>query len=451
MQLVIILLIAVSLLTFLSGVAVLSGAKKGERFQAALFFFITVFALGWAVGIGMFFGLPEDADENLTRMAVYLIYLPSLVMSWGLAAYPIYRYKIGKAVMIFYGLFCIFLISSILSDTNVLYGSITLSEARGNVVHLHQNWFNILYAAYFITTCLVYMIGLWYNARKARNARIKKANLMVLAGFTVTGVIALVFDVILPFMGTYGYIWAGPLAMSFAWIFHYYAILRYRLLDITGRWLKGLSYVIIMTLAAIVYLTIFFIIFIALFNVQNPSLQVIVLNAIMIAIVLLLMPVLNEVSSFIQSLASTQEVDIAYIAKKLQMLSRENLDFYELSDFLADHLHFKYVGLKIGDKLYGSKQARSVAQDAVKQITKKAKSKSIWVDMDDEMRNALKKQGVEGVIELRNPSEETVGYMVFGKPVGNVSFANRDLEQVEVAAMLVAVMIDRAERNPRLR
>ena len=44
MQLSIILLIAVSILTILSGISVLAGAKKGERKDAYIFFFATFFA-----------------------------------------------------------------------------------------------------------------------------------------------------------------------------------------------------------------------------------------------------------------------------------------------------------------------------------------------------------------------------------------------------------------------
>ena len=43
-QLIIILLIAVSILTLLSGIAIFSGARKGEKFQAFLFYFSMTFS-----------------------------------------------------------------------------------------------------------------------------------------------------------------------------------------------------------------------------------------------------------------------------------------------------------------------------------------------------------------------------------------------------------------------
>lgn len=448
MQLIIILLIAVSLLTLLSGIAVLSGARKGERAQAFLFFFITFFAIGWAVSIGIFLSLPESTSSDVAALTTYGIYLPALFMSWGLAIYPIYKYKIGKAVMAVYGIFCILLLVFPLMDPSILYSSITLSEIDGNIVHLQHNIYNYCYMAYFITTCSIYMIGLWYNARHAKSPQIKKANLMVLIGFTITGVVALIFDVILSFMGKYDTIWAGPLAMCAAWVFHYYAILKYRLLDLSGTWLKNLSHVIIMSLAAIIYLTIFFIIFIALFKIPSPSISVIILNIIMIVVVLLLFPVLNEVSSYVRSLASVTEVDMVYIVKKLEVISREYINYHELADFLAEHLHFQYTGLLIGGKLYGSKNVKLSSADIEKISTLKNTGKGIWLPLNTELKDNLKKGGIEAVAELKDTDGEVVGKILLGRPLGNINFQNRNLSAVETALVLTSAAIS-SERGPK--
>lgn len=446
MQLIIILLIAVSILTLLSGIAIFSGARKGEKFQAFLFFFISFFALGWSTSIGGFLSLPENTSTDIVKLFAYGIYLPALFMSWGLAVYPIYKYKIGKVVMVFYALFCITLLVLPLLDPSILYSSITLSEAEGNVVHLQHNIYNYCYMFYFISTCLIYMIGFWYNARHARTPQIKKANLMVLIGFTITGIIALIFDVILSFMGKYDTIWAGPLAMSFAWVFHYYAILKYRLLDLSGSWLKNLSLVIIMSLAAIVYLTIFFIIFIALFKIPSPSSSVIILNVIMIAIVLLLFPVLNEISSYVRSLASVTDVDMVYIVKKLEQMSKEYINYHELSAFLAEHLHFSYIGVIVNDKLYGSKIIKIDSSDIAKINSLKA-NKNLWLTLPMELRDSLKKSGIEAAAILRDANGDEVGKILIGRPLGNINFTSRNLSSIETVLVLAAATIS-SERGP---
>ncbi len=447
MQLIFILLIAVSILTLLSGIAVLSGARKGERFQAFLFFFITIFAVCWALSIGIFLSLPEGVSGETAKFSAFSIYLPALFMSWGLAVYPIYKYKVGKIVMLFYALFCAVLFILPLADQTFLYSNITINETTGNVVHLQHNLYNYAYMAYFITTCLVYMIGLLYNARHTKSEQIKKANIMVLVGFTITGIIALIFDVILSFLGKYDTIWAGPLAMCFAWVFHYYAILRYRLLDLSGHWLKNLSHVIIMSLAAIIYLTIFFIVFIALFKIPSPSLSVIILNIIMIVIVLLLFPTLNEVSSYIRSISSVHDIDMVYLVKKLELISKEYINYHELAGFLADHMHFQYIGLLIDNKLYSSHASRLTSNELNKLGTLKAKDHDIWISPSEEMRTILKKHGIESVAELRDPRGKSVGKILIGRPIGNISFASRNIHSIETALVLVAHIIE-TDKDP---
>ncbi|MBQ6605522.1 hypothetical protein IJH66_00890 [Candidatus Saccharibacteria bacterium] len=443
MKLILILLITVSILSLLSGIAVLSGVRKGERAEGFLYFFITFFAVFWAGSIGIFLSLPESTSPETAKICALFIYLPALFMSWGLASYQTFKYKIGKFIMIFYGLFCLVLFVLPLLDSSYLYSSIVLSETSGNIVNLKHNLYNILYMAYFITTCGVYMLAFLYKGRRAKNPSVKRASYITLIGFTITGVVALVFDVVLSFMGKYDTIWAGPLAMCFAWILHYYAIIKYRLLDLSGSWLKALSYVIVMSLVAIVYLIIFFVIFTGLFRVSNPSLEVILLNSIMIIIVLLLFPALNELTSYFRSLSSISEVDLVYLVKKLVLLSKSYINYFELSDFLAEHLHFQYIGILYSGKLYGSgNHNNKLSAEELKKIEKlKNKDKDIWLPFDDALKTELKSLGVEAIAELRNARGEVVGKILLGRPLGGINLSSRDLGELETALTLTAAAI----------
>ena len=440
MQLTTLLLIIVAILTALSGIAVISGAHKGDRVQAFLFFLTTMAALAWAVGIGIFLSLPEDGSYDVATTAVMMMYVGAPIMCWGLMAYTCHKYTPGKIAMVILGVVCAIFVSVILANHHFLYSNIELNNITGNIVHLHQNTFYILYGVYHFATVGLYMLGLWYTAHTAKSAQVKKANLMVLIGFTITGVLALIYDFILPYFGKYDTIWVGILAMSIAWIFHYYAILRYRLLDLSSPWLKSLSRVIVMSLAAIAYLVIFFIIFAALFKVPAPSVQVIILNILMIVAVMLLFPALNEMSTFVGSLASADEVDVSYIVKKLTSLVGYDANLDELASFLCDHLHFQYIGFVMDDGLYGSKPLK-LTPDAISQIAKLKKSDGgIWLEPGVELSHVLAKQDVSAVAELRNSKGKIVGQMIFGKPNGHINFDKRDLVPIEVIAQIIPVV-----------
>lgn len=440
MQLTTLLLVIVAILTALSGVAVLSGAHKGERLQAFLFFLTTMAALTWAVGIGIFLSLPESANTSIINTSINMIYIGAPVMCWGLMAYTCHKYAIGKIGMVILGIACFVFVGLVLFNPGLLYSSYELNAVTGNIVHVRQDAFYILYGVYHFVAVGLYMVGLGYAAYFAKSSSIRKANLMVLIGFTITGVLALVFDFILPYFGKYDTIWVGVFAMSIAWIFHYYAILRYRLLDLSSPWLRGFSKVIVMSLAAIAYLLIFFVIFAALFRVPAPSSQVILLNVLMIVAVMLLFPALNELSTFVGSLASTDEVDVSYIVKKLTKLVGYDVNLTELATFLCDHLHFQYIGFVMDGEVYGSHDLK-VPSDIVAKIAKMKKSNGgIWLEPDEDLAKALKKLDISAVAELRDGKGKVVGQVLFGRSSGHFALDNRDLVPVEIVMQVVPVV-----------
>ena len=440
MQLTTLLLIIVAILTALSGVAVISGAHKGDRVQAFLFFLTTMAALVWAVGIGIFLSLPENVGPEWPNTAINMIYIGAPVMCWGLMAYTCHKYLPGKIGMGILGVVCMVFAALILVKPELLYSSYELNAITGNIVHVRQDAFYILYGVYHFLAVGLYMVGLGYAAFSAKTTSVRKANLMVLVGFTITGVLALVFDFILPYFGKYDTIWVGVFAMSVAWIFHYYAILRYRLLDLSSPWLRSFSKVIVMSLAAIAYLLIFFVIFAALFKVPSPSVQVILLNVLMIIAVMLLFPALNEFSTFVGSLASTDEVDVAYIVKKLTKLVGYDVNLVELATFLCDHLHFQYIGFVMDGEVYGTEEMK-FPPEVVEKIGKLKKSSGgIWLEPDDELMKALKKLNVAAVAELRDSKGRIVGQVLFGKSSGHYSLDDRDLVPVEIVMQVVPVV-----------
>ena len=438
MNLIIILLITVSVLTLLSGISVLSGAKKSERSLGLIFFTATFFALTWALFVGIFLTLPESTNPETARTIVHIYYISAPLMCWALMSYACAKYTFGKILMGIFGTTSCFFIYTILKNDALLFSSITLSETSGNIVNLEKNWFILVYGIYHFLTVFLYMAGLIYAMKKTRSVSFRRANLMVLIGFSITGIIALTFNFILPAEGKYDTVWIGPLAMCFAWVLHYYAILKYRLLDLSGPWLKILSYIIIMSLAAIVYLTIFFVIFIALFKVSSPSTSVIILNIAMITFVLLLFPALTEISDHIRSLAAVHEIDLVYLVKKLVIISKSYINYSELTNFLAEHLHFNYIGLLIDNKLYSSNRSIKISIDNLEKI-EKLKTKNLWIPLDTNLKEKLK--NIEAIAELKNARGEIVGKILLGRPLGGINLNSRDINELETAFSLISATI----------
>ena len=108
MQLIAILLITVSILTFLSGLAVFLGASKADKIRSAWFFAATIFATIWTVAISLFLIATPNWNGALT-LIVDMTYISAIFIDIALLGYISWLKKYGKtATLVFFILGLIF-------------------------------------------------------------------------------------------------------------------------------------------------------------------------------------------------------------------------------------------------------------------------------------------------------------------------------------------------------
>ena len=445
MQLIAILLITVSILALLSGVAVLLGTSKGSRAHGLSFLITTIGVFGWSLSMAVFLSL-KDTATDFAIFPIFGIYLFTLVMDLFVLIYTGWKIKWSWIPIIVSVIASVFLAGALIYNPHLLYDSFTLS-ANGNSVAIRFDWYYIAYIALMLFEGANVILLVLSRIKHTNSHNIKRGWKSFLICLAIGWAAAGIFDLYLP-LYRYDLIWIGPLFIALDFVIHYYAIIKYRLLDLASSWLRLLSHIIVMSLAAIIYLTLFFIIFMAMFKVPSPSAPVIALVVIMIAIVLTLMPALNEISNYFRSLSSVKDIDLVYFVKKIQQMSKNYINYHELAGFLSDHLHFQYVGLIIDKKLYGSKQSK-ISSAEVKHISNyRTPIRGIWLAVDDATRDELRKCGIEAVAILRDAEGVVVGKILFGRPIGNISFRNRDISSLETALSLTASAIS-SEKGPR--
>ena len=445
MQLIAILLITVSVLALLSGFAVFLGSSKGSRAQALSFLFTTIGVFGWSLSMAVFLILGENAVD-FAVLPIFGIYLFTLIMDLFVLIYTGWKIKWSFIPITLSVIASILLGGALIYNPHFLYDSFTLS-ASGNSVAIRLDWYYISYIALMVFEGINVIALVLFRIKHTTNQAFKRGWKSFLICLAIGWAAAGVFDLYLPLF-RYDLIWIGPLFIAIDFVIHYYAIIRYRLLDLASSWLKILSHIIVMSLAAVIYLTLFFIIFMALFKVPSPSSAVIILNVVMIIIVLLMFPILNELSSYFRSLSSIKDIDLVYFVKKIQQMSKNYINYHELAGFLSDHLHFQYVGLVIDKKLYGSKQSRITAAEVTQISNYRTPIRGVWLALDDATRDELKKCGIEAVAILRDAEGVVVGKIMLGRPIGNISFRNRDIPTLETALTLTAAAIS-SEKGPR--
>ena len=440
MQLITILLTLTAVLTFMSGISVLAGSKKADKKSSKYFTFSVSLAAIWTIFIAFFMAL-SPGDENLAPIAILGVYIPAMFMDVCLMVYCGYTYKFVRAFGVLMAMVAAVMAGLIIYDPSILYSSFTLSH-EGNSVALNFNGYYIAYMAFYFINTIVLLSALALRVRKTRNKGLKYGLLTIGAGVAIAGTLMLIFDVVLP-LTDYDLIWIGPMALSIVMIVHYYAVLKYRLIQLSGAWLKALSYAIILATAATIYMLLFYIVFTALFKVASPSPAIFVLNFLMVAIVLLLLPAMNELSSFVRSLISSENIDIAYVVKKLNVMSNSKINLNELSGFLADHLHFSYVGILIKGKLYGS-EAKQLSTGDLKIISSLPDPKrGIWQQFNKTSLEIISKNDIKAVAILVDEKGKRIGQVILGKPEGKNGLERRELIQLEMLINLTAASIDK--------
>ncbi len=303
MQLVAILLITVSILTLLSGLAVLLGSKKGDRLRSAWFFAATAFATIWMVTIALFLIAKPDWEPNMAGL-VDATFLSSIFIDIALLGYISWRKKTGRITTLTFMILGIIYAIAFICRPDLLYTDIVLANT-GNSLVLNIGPFFFAYVAFFCALVPAVILTLLQQIFKSSSDRIKSGDVVLLIGFAISGTMSLVFNLILPFW-TWHLVWIGPLAISTTIIAFYITILRFRALALESHWLKLLSYIVILASIAVLYMVVFYIIFTAMFRGAQPSTEVIVLNFVMVLFFLLLMPAMNELLTFVRSLISTQ-------------------------------------------------------------------------------------------------------------------------------------------------
>ena len=445
MELITILVIIVSVLTLLSGVTVFVGAEKSARPKALFFLLTTLFAAFWAFAIIVFLNL-QPGKNGTARVFIFLMYVAPLLMMLAQVFYNGWGKKLYMFLGVLYGVAMVFLMTMVAVNSTAFYEGFTLDNVSGNSVYFGNG---VLFVSYFTLVGLMlatFVTSAISNAKKADSKRLKLGNTFFATGLLLTGAVSILFNLVLPILGNYSLVYVGPLTLSVAAILHFYAILKYRIIVLSSSWLKFGSYVILMAMAAIVYMVIFFTIFKALFKIKDINVDIIVMNFIMILIVLLILPVFNEISGFIRSLISVQQINMEFIVKKLNRMAAQDVDLDELAAFLADNLHFRYIGLIVGGKVYGSEKMEFSKEQTTEISMLEPDGHKVWQKVEGHPKALFEEKNIEAVAELRNAKGRPFGQMLVGQPYGKISFEKRDLAQMEMIINLVASIIDSEKR-----
>ncbi len=443
MQLITIVTIAVAVLTVLSGISTFFGSRKQNRASAI---WLLVFTLGlalWSASIAMFLSLKSDGYELAKNLIIGIICGITLA-DIGLIGYSGWKYKAGKVALVFLSIVGVFVAGILIAKPSVFYSAISLNDTC-NKMEVAKGWYFYLLMAYYAMNTFTFLGFLLYTIRKTVSKKTKIGLKVFYVGLSISGVFALVFDLIM-LSEIPQFIWVGPVATAVALLCYYYSVVRYHLLSLSANWMKIFSYIILIIAAAIIYILIFYLVFMALFRIPSPSPAILLLNLIMAAIGLCLVPAIYETFTMLSSLVAMKQFDVGYITKKITRLTKKTAEMKELAGFLADHLHFEYVGFLVNGRLYGSGSLNASSDDLVEIAKLEEPKRGIWQEMNGNVSKISLDLDIKNIAELRNNKDEVFGQILFGRPVNKKTLTRQDMIQIEMIVNLVASIID-AERR----
>ena len=447
MNLINVLVIAVSGLTILSALALVCGSTRQERKRSLWFLAAAIGEVAWGVSIAGFLSLGTgEFDYAVAPWLIKGIYVGALLMDSTILGYVSWKYKFGKILTSLFLVAGAILSVIFLYDPAVLYSSFTLAHS-GNFVTIDMStgWY-ILYIVYFCTVVPAFCLSVVYRIKHTSNKDTRKGYLFFMVGLAVAGFMSLIFDLIMP-LSRYDLIWVGPLLIGFTMLGFYYAVLRYRMINLSTGWLKIMSSIVLIASMVIAYLLVFHLVFSALFKISSPSPQVLLLNFVMVAIVLLLAPAISEIWSMIKSLIMTKQIDIAYIVKKLSRLGRKKLNLRDVSGFLAEHMHFEYVGFIVKGKYHVADDGKLPTEvlAGIQKLT--MPSRGMWQNASELGSGVTKACGISRVAVMTNTNGDVIGQIVFGKPTTKSTLDREDVADVEMIANLMGTMIENGGRK----
>lgn len=438
MQLIVILLYVVAALTILTGLSVFFGTNRQSRLNTTWFFVATLGTAIWAASIANFLSLPSGADDFAAFLVVGII-IGITVNDIALLGYLGWNTKIGKVLTALFFVLGAVLVSILIYDHTVFYTAFELG-GEWNRMFTVQGWYFVALIVYYTLMAFCYTSFLSASIKKTKNKMVKLGQRVFYVGLVISGLSALFFDLILLEKAPH-LIWIGPMAISAALLTLYYSVVRCRTVVMSANWMKILSFIILASSGAVIYILIFYVIFVALFRIPNPSPQVLFLNIIMATIVLCLLPTVSEIYNFMKSFIATKDIDVGYITKKMNRLTKRTLDLKELAGFLADHLHFEYIGFLINGRLYGSGNLE-ISNEELALISKlKIPERGIRQDIKP-ISKICSDSNIRDIALLYNTKNEVFGQIIVGPQTFKRNLDAKDIIEIEMIINLAAAIIN---------
>lgn len=292
---------------------------------------------------------------------------------------------------------------------------------------------------------LFYLAYIAFMVRKSKKTMVSRGWMMMLSTVGILGGASVLFSVALPHFNVH-LEWITPFLVWLMILGHYFIVLKYEIISLKILALRAWTYAIFGSVAIISYMLIFTGIGTGLFHIEMSG-DILALSLIMIIIVCMILPVINEMYMKIRIFISTDKLDTVYLVKKLNKLATRNVSLSELSQTLARYARFEYVGIILGSKVYGSKPQKFSREQIVEIGLLETEKDSVWLKLSGHAKKYLAEKEIIRVAELRDIKGVCIGQLLIGRPRGKSDILKADLDELDAVVNLIASIVDSKEKS----
>lgn len=439
MQLICTLMVAVSILVFMAGLSVLIGLRKKNFGKGVRFFLATLGSVLWTVSILVLLNLPTSA-QSLANFVTVAVIASITVCDVALLAYLGWEQKNGKLATLLFGVVGAGLVAILAMKPEVFFEGISLNNDCNKII-ISRGWYFYSLIVYFFGISITFSSFLMKRIKETKDRGLKTGLKVFYVGLSIGGILALIFDLLL-LTSLPNLVWIGPMASSISILSFFYSVVKYRVISLSSKALKVMSYSIFVATGLILYILMFYAVFTALFRIPNPSTPVLILNGVMALILIILIPAINEISQILRSSANFDKIQFSYIMKKIEKLDRTNLDYKDIAKFLADNMHYSFVGLIVCDRAYFSENIKITATDVQTIGKMKAGKGEIFIVPDRGELKAVQEYGISKIGVMHDKNGAMLGKIVFGKKLNHVELTRIDMVEYEAIINMTAAVIE---------
>ncbi|MBR3366150.1 hypothetical protein IKG48_03485 [Candidatus Saccharibacteria bacterium] len=441
MQLIRTLLIAATIVVILSGISIFFGSSRKEKKTSIYFLLATIGASIWTIAIFLFLNMPKASPE-FVRVIVACIIGGITLCDVGLLAFLSWHYKGGKTMTFIFTIIGALLVTLVAYDPSLFYSSVDLSKDYAQLFVEH-NWYYFALIAYFFLISITFSSYLMRRIKETANPSLKTGLKVFYIGLSIGGILALIFDLIL-ITALPNLVWIGPMATIISIMSFYYSVVKSRTLSISSRWMEVMSYILLIATAIIIYVLAFYIVFTAMFSIPNPSVEILILNVVMAIFLLLLMPIMIELTNFMKASFFSDKIELGYIMKKLDTMDSRTFDPRDTARFLTDTLHYESCVLIISKHAYATDNTKFTTEEINTFLSLKPVENQNWVDP----ANIPAKDGfhISEMLLLKNSKGKEIGALIFGKRISERHLTKRDFIKIEAVANMISAIAEESHK-----